>query len=143
MIITLCGSQNAEHFVSEMKNTERRLIAEGHTVYSPDTLGPEKIVTEKWYQDNYGREKFLELKPVWTKTHFKKIEKSDAVLIMNHEKKGIRGYFGSNTLMELSVAFYLEKKIYFLNPIGEDHPHYEEIIGLKPTVLNGDLANLG
>jgi hypothetical protein len=104
---------------------------------------PEPLVTEQWYQENHGRENLLEMKPVWTQNHFKKIEKSDAVLVLNHEKKGIKGYFGSNTLMELSVAFFLGKKIFLLYPIHENHPHFEEFVGMKTTVLDGNLDNIG
>ncbi|OGZ78181.1 MAG: hypothetical protein A2358_02420 [Candidatus Staskawiczbacteria bacterium RIFOXYB1_FULL_37_44] len=107
-----------------------------------EVFAPEPLVTEEQYQNDYGREKFLEMKPSFTKNHFRKIENSDAVLIFNKEKKGITGYFGSNTLMELSVAFFLNKKIYFLNPITEKHPHYEEVIGLDSITLNGDLSKI-
>lgn len=84
----------------------------------------------------------MEMKPVWTKKHFEKIKNSDAVLIMNHEKKGIKGYFGPNTLMELSVAFFLNKKIFLMYPIAENHPLYEEIIAIEAEVLDGDLSKI-
>ena len=44
--------------------------------------------------------------------------------------------------MELTVGFYLNKKIFFMNSFGEDHPHYEELIGMKSVVLNGDLKKI-
>lgn len=134
MKITICGSQT---FADEMGKAQKYLIQKG-----VEALAPELLVTEEWYQEKYGREKLLEMKPVWTKEHFKKIENSDAVLIMNHEKKGIKGYFGSNTLIELSVAFYLGKKIFLLNPFGEDHPHYDELMGINSIILNGDLDKI-
>jgi len=133
MIITICGSCT---FAENMGKAAEHLKKKGHEVYTPDPL-----VTEEWYQENHGRENFLDMKPVWTKNHMKKIEGSDAVLILNNEKKGIKGYFGSNTLMELSVAFFLQKKIFLLNPIDEDHPHYEELIAVDSVVLHGDLDN--
>ena len=55
------------------------------------------------------------------------------------KKKGIKGYIGSNTLMEPSIALFLEKKIFFLNPIDDDHPHFEELVGINSVILNGDL----
>ncbi|MFA6047333.1 MAG: hypothetical protein WCV59_02180 [Parcubacteria group bacterium] len=82
------------------------------------------------------------MKPIWTKNQWKKIENSHAVLILNHEKKGIDGYFGSNTLMELLIAFYLGKKIFLLNPIDEKHPHYEELIAFDHIVLDADLDRI-
>ncbi len=82
------------------------------------------------------------MKPIWTKEHFERIKESDAILIMNLDKRGISGYFGSNTLMELSVAFFLNKELLLLNPFSEDHPLYEEIAGLDFRVLNGDLDSI-
>ena len=134
MIITICGSCT---FAKEMGEAMEFLKSKGFEVFAPEPL-----VTEEWYADNHGREKLLEDKPMFTKNQFKKIENSDAVLIFNKEKKGIAGYFGSNTLMELSVAFYLNKKIYFLNEITEKHPHYEEVIGLDSITLDGDLSKI-
>ena len=134
MKITICGSQT---FGTEMGKAQEYLKKKGFEVFVP-----EHLVTEEEYSAKYSREKLLEMKPIWTKSHFKKIEKSDAILIMNHEKKGTRGYFGSNTLIELSVAFYLGKKIFLLNPIEVNHPHYDEIVGINPIILNGDLDKL-
>jgi len=134
MKITICGSCT---FVKDMTKAQKHLERKGFEVFTPEPL-----VTEEWYQENHGRENFLEMKPVWTKNHFKRIENSDAVLIMNHEKKGIKGYFGSNTLMELSVAFFLGKKIFLMNAIEEDHPHYEELIGMNSIALDGDLDKI-
>jgi len=135
MKITICGSCT---FAKEMGEATEYLSNKGFEVFAPEPL-----VTEEWYQSNHGREKLLKMKPELTKNHWRKIENSDAVLIFNKEKKGTTGYFGSNTLMELSVAFFLNKKIYFLNPINEKHPHYEEIIGQDFIILNGDLSKIG
>jgi hypothetical protein len=82
------------------------------------------------------------MKPIWTQRHFKRIENSDAVLILNNEKKGIVGYLGPNTLMELSVAFYLGKKIFLMNSLEENHPYYEELIAMKSVILDGDLSKV-
>jgi len=134
MKITICGSQT---FCNEMEAAEKYLIEKGFQVFSP-----ELFKTEEWFQENHGRAELLRMKPIWTQGQFKKIQDSEAILIMNHEKKGIKGYFGSNTLMELSVAFFLGKKIFLLNPIDENHPHFEELSGMELVVLAGDLDNL-
>jgi len=134
MKITICGSQT---FCKEMEEAQKYLAKKGFQVFAPELL-----VTEEWFQENHSREELLRMKPIWTKNHFKKIKNSDVVLILNHEKKGIKGYFGSSTLMELSVAFFLGKKIFLLHPINEKHPHFEELIGMKLIILNGDLDNI-
>ena len=134
MKITICGSCT---FAEEMGKSAEYLKKKGFEV-----LTPEPLVTEEWYQENHGRDNFLKMKPVWTQNHFKRIQDSDAILILNHEKKGIKGYFGSNTLMELSIAFFLGKQIFLLHPIDENHPHFEEVICMKSVVCNGDLDNI-
>ena len=131
MKITLCGSCT---FVRQMAKARDFLEKKGIEVFTPEPL-----VTEEFYQEKSDRKTLLKMKPVWTQNQFKKIQNADAVLIMNHEKKGIKGYIGSNTLMELAVAFFLGKKIFLLNAIEKDHPHYDEIIGVDSTTLHGDL----
>jgi hypothetical protein len=73
--------------------------------------------------------------------HFAKILWSEAILVVNEEKHGVAGYIGGNTLMELGLAFHLEKPIYLLNPIP-DVRYRAEIVGMEPRVLQGDLTAL-
>ena len=134
MIITICGSST---FAAEMGKAADYLKNKGHAVHTPEPL-----VSEEWYRQHHGQEDFLKMKPIWIKNHFKKIADSEAVLILNKDKKGIAGYFGSNTLMEIAVALFLQKKIFILNAISRDHPHYEEFSAFEAIVLRGDLDNL-
>ena len=74
-------------------------------------------------------------------THFSKIEQSDAILVLNYDKNEIEGYIGANTLLEMGLAFYLKKPIYLLNKVP--HMGYtEEILGMKPVVLEGDIQKI-
>jgi len=75
------------------------------------------------------------------RNHFYKVVWSDAVLVLNYEKKGIKGYVGANTLHEIGLAFHLGKSIYFLNGIPEIS-YKEEILGMKPIILNRDLEKI-
>lgn len=70
-----------------------------------------------------------------------KIEKSDAILVINYAKKGITNYIGGNTFLEIGLAFWLGKKIYLLNPIP-DMDYMTEMYAMQPTVLNGDLTKI-
>lgn len=72
--------------------------------------------------------------------HFREIEKGDCILVINDEKNGFAGYIGGNVLMEMTVAFYLAKPIYILNPLSQDLPIKEEIYGMNPVFLDGDLS---
>ncbi|MBA4319816.1 MAG: hypothetical protein C0412_15565 [Flavobacterium sp.] len=74
--------------------------------------------------------------------HFRAVEKGDAILVVNLKKKGMNGYIGGNVLMEMGLAFYLKKPIFLLNPLAKKSPLYEEVMGLRPVILNGDLSKL-
>lgn len=74
--------------------------------------------------------------------HFAEIEKGSAILVLNFEKHGKANYIGGNVLMEMAIAFYLNKPIFILNEIPEESAYLEEIIGLNPVVLHGNVAML-
>ena len=61
--------------------------------------------------------------------------------VCNYDKKDIKGYIGGNTLMEMGLAFFLKKKIYLLNEIPEIS-YKEEILGVKPIIIIGDLSKI-
>lgn len=70
------------------------------------------------------------------------IQKADAILVLNYDKRGIKNYIGGNTLMEIGFAHVLNKKIFLLNPIP-DIPYYKsEIEAVKPFVIQGDLIKI-
>jgi hypothetical protein len=73
--------------------------------------------------------------------HFKKIEWCNAILVLNYSKNDIEGYIGANTLIEMGLALYLKKLIYLLNPVP-DISYKEEILGMQPIVLNGNLDKI-
>ena len=81
-------------------------------------------------------------KAILIRQHFEEIEKCDAILVMNYEKHGKKNYIGPNVLMEMSTAFYLNKPIYILNGKPQDSPLIDEILGLEPIFLHGDLSIL-
>lgn len=143
MKITLCGSLA---FIDKMNELKRHLEQAGHTVQLPpttvtDETGKEIPVvllhqqrreaktTSGWIWDQKGQAMH---------DHFKKVVWCEAVLIVNEDKHGVVNYIGGNTLMEMGLAFHLGKKIFLLNPIPAV-PYTEEIIGMQPTVIHGDL----
>ena len=73
--------------------------------------------------------------------HFQKIRESDAILIVNQEKKGVKGYIGGAVFLEMGVAYFLGKKIFLLNQIPE-MAYTDEIRIMKPVILGGDLSRL-
>lgn len=75
---------------------------------------------------------------------FNLIEKADAIVVVNYPRKGITGYVGTSTLMEIAIAYHYRKKIYLLYPV----PHFDEVRWahelaiMQPVILHGDLGKI-
>ena len=146
MKITICGSIA---FYDEMLKAKNELEKLGHEVKLPPLEVPgengEMISVKEYYEirkntpENTGW--IWDRKEQAIRAHFEKVEWSEAVLILNCDKNGIVGYVGANTLIEMGLAFHLRKKIFLLNQIPEIS-YREEILGIKPTALNGDLQKI-
>jgi len=76
------------------------------------------------------------------KEHFKKIDNSQAVFIANYEKKGIKGYIGGNTFLEMGKAFDKGIPIFLLNDIPKEIMYREELIAMQPIVIGTDWDKL-
>lgn len=75
---------------------------------------------------------------------FDKVSKSNAILVLNYERNGIKGYIGAATLMEMGLAQHLKKKIFLLYPPPkvEELRYSIEIQATKPIILNGNLSRI-
>lgn len=71
--------------------------------------------------------------------YYEKMKGYDAVLIVNPEKKGVKGYIGGNTLIEMAFAHILKKPLYVLYQLPE-MPYTSEILAMQPIVLGSDLS---
>jgi len=129
MKLTICGSLT---FKEKMIETGNKLKALGHQIHYPEI-----IINQELTDSNLDKDE-LRIKHDLIKKHFNKIEQSDGVIIINPEKNGIPDYIGSNTLIEMGVAYYLNKKIYLLNDMPRME-HLGEIRAMGPIVLNKDL----
>jgi len=146
MKITLCGSIA---FYDKMQEAKKELEGLGHKVDLPpcelyDDEGNIISVQEYYKLRKAGSEdeNWIWDRKQWAmKKHFDKVAWSDVILVLNYEKNGIKGYVGANTLMEMGLAMYLNKKIYLLNPIPEKACK-EEILGMKPIIIANDLSKL-
>ena len=146
MKITLCGSIA---FIDEMSAAKRELVAMGHEVKMPPTEiidGEGKLMDVKEY---YAIRKAATTQDGWIwdrkamamKLHFDKVMWADAIVVLNHTKNNVAHYIGANTLLEMGLAFHHGKKIYLLNPIPQ-LSYTEEILGMKPEIIHGDLRML-
>jgi nucleoside 2-deoxyribosyltransferase len=131
-IISICGSMQ---LFEEMQLLQADLRRQGFDVFLP-----EAEEGENFYATLPEAEKPA-MKKHFIDAHLRKIRESDAVLIANYPRRGVKGYVGPNTLIEIAFAYALGKPIYLLHRMGEQ-PCKDEVDGLAPTVLNHDLSRI-
>lgn len=73
--------------------------------------------------------------------YFKEISGTEAVLIVNIDKNGIKDYIGGNAFLEMGFAHVLNKKIFLLNAIPQ-MIYTDEIMAMQPIELKGDLLKI-
>ena len=136
MKIAICASMV---FVEKMVEVKRQLEEIGHTVFisqfAEGYLGKaEKEKEQLAVQDKNEHDairKFWEI-----------IKQSDAILVLNYDRKGIKNYIGGNTLMEIGFAHVLNKQIFLMNPIPDIEYYRSEIAAVSPVILEQDLNKI-
>lgn len=138
MTITICGSMS---FWKEMKTIKDGLEILGHMVLVPVEIEKDVVPIDA-KKDVSDEEKITaKIEYDFIKEHFKKIEKSDAILVLNYDKNGIKNYIGGNTFLEMGYAFGLGKRIFLLNPVP-DMNYSIEMHAMQPVVIDGELENI-
>lgn len=74
--------------------------------------------------------------------HYEHILQSDAIFVVNNEKRGIKNYIGGNVLIEMGQAYVHHKKIFLLNDTPREMPYIDEIVAMDPICLHGDLNTM-
>ena len=146
MKITLCGSIA---FYDQMLTIKQQLEEKGHQVKLPPIEVKNEtgkmISVKEYYQlrktETNEKSWIWDRKKEAMKMHFDKVAWSDAVLVTNYPKNDIQGYIGANTLLEMGLALHLNKKIFLLKELPEIS-YKEEILGMKPVIINDDLGKI-
>ncbi len=99
-IVTLCGSLK---FQKEMMTVAEKMALEGYCILTPVYPVLENIERTK--------EQLIKLK----EAHFKRIELSDAILVVN-----INNYIGNSTKLEIDYAQKLGKEIKYYTDLIEN-----------------------
>ncbi len=141
-IITVCASCAFYRKVNEVKDA---LEPMGFEVLVPklalkmkQTGDYEVDHYKTWFADPNDYDKKADL----IRAHFAEIDKADAILVVNEEKKGIKNYIGGNVLMEMALAFHTNKPVFILNDVPEGSSVEEEIRGVLPVLLHGKVQDL-
>lgn len=132
--IVICGSIK---FYDDMLRVQKDLEKLGHIVFVPKKA---KNV-DYWSEDNTKRVE-AKKKFEFINEHLDKIEKSDAIVVVNITKKDVENYIGANTFLEMGYAYYRKKKIYMINPLPNQTYIIDELLTFSPIILNGDLSKI-
>lgn len=100
-IITLCGSLK---FQKEMMEIAEKVALEGNCILTPVYPALDNIERTE--------EQLVKLK----EAHFKRIELSDAILVVN-----VNNYIGNNTNLEIDYAKKLGKRIIYYTDLIKDN----------------------
>lgn len=137
MTITICGSMKFHHRMRDVKSKLERM---GHVVLVPKSI---ELMDREGYvhPEDDGERITAKIEHDFIREHFRKIEASDAILVLNHEKKRIPNYIGGNTFLEMGYAFGRDKKIFLFQPIP-DMDYKTEMHAMQPIILNGDFTRI-
>jgi nucleoside 2-deoxyribosyltransferase len=136
MTITICGSMQ---FHKEMMQTKLQLESKGFIVLVPKDL--DNIANNESYMETDEERINAKIEFDFIREHFRKIEKADAIFVLNYEKNGLRGYIGGNTFLEMGYAYGLGKKIYLLYPIPE-MDYKTEMHAMRPIVIDSEIERI-
>jgi len=140
MRITICGSVK---FADRLVDVYRRLEKLGHEpVMHEDMFGIADGTAQELIDGIEMDHSEIKKKHNFIKLWYALIVGSEAILVCNFDKNGIKNYIGGNTFLEIGFAHVNEKKIFLLNPIPEDVPYTDEIKAMVDEVIEGDLNKI-
>jgi hypothetical protein len=136
MKIIICGSISV---AEEILRVKKELETLGHKVEIPEGVKRPEIKAKT--EASMSEKAEIKVKYDLIRGYYEKMKNYDAVLVVNPDKKGIEGYIGGNTFLEMAFAHILQKPLYCLYPLPE-MDYSAEILALQPVVLNGNLKIL-
>lgn len=137
-LVICCSIQ----FTQQVKEISEQLKSKGLEVEIPLTC--QRIIDGELTLADYELESEKserKIKDDVIKCYFNKIKQADAILVLNYEKKGISGYIGGNTFLEMGFAHVLGKPIFLMNVIP-DISYRDEIEAMQPIILNEDISKI-
>jgi hypothetical protein len=135
MNIFICASKHCYGAIPEVKD---QLEAAGHMVTLPNSF--DNPMQEEDIK-SMTPEKHQAWKADMLRLQVEKVASNDAILVMNMDKNDQKNYIGGSTFLEIFKAWELGKKIFLYNEIPEGMLK-DELVGMGPVVLCGDLSKL-
>lgn len=137
MNIVISGSMSAS---KEMVEVGDQLVKQGHEVILPS--GTEQYATGEKSSETIQESTKNKRDGNLIRGYYNKIHASDAVLIVNPPKRGVDGYIGANTFLEIAFGHVLDKHVFVLYDYSQNKQYLSEIEAMNPKVLHGDLSQI-
>ena len=96
MIITICGSMV---FTEKMIEVKKELEDRGHTAF---VSGFAEHYIGKKEDEKIRLAIYHKKEKDAIREHWEKIKKSDAILVLNYDRKGIKNYIGGNIIADVN-----------------------------------------
>lgn len=128
-------------FYQEMRAIKDGLEVLGHEVLVPMEVENNTVPIEALPQTTDADKISAKIEYDFIREHFFKIQVSEAILVLNYEKKGVPGYIGGNTFLEMGYAFGFGKKIYLMFPVPKTD-YSVEMYSMQPIVIDGDITKI-
>src|SRR3989338_4381932 len=129
MKVIICGSISA---VDEILRVKKEVEKKGHEVEIPE--GVKRIEIKSKTNASTEERADIKIKYDLIRGYYEKMKRYDVALIVNPEKKGIKGYIGGNTLIEMAFAHILQKPLFCLYAVP-DMNYASEIIAMQPYCI--------
>jgi len=109
----------------------------GHIVTLPNSFENPQAEAEIWSHE--GSKSHVLWKDKMFREQIRKVEASDAILVLNFKKNDQPNYVGGSTFLEMYEAWRLGKPIFMYKPIPKGILR-DEIHGFSPVILNSNLS---
>ncbi len=136
MKIAVCGSAT---FAKEIMVVKDELEKMGHEVLIPHNFN--LYADGTWALETRKESTSNKVKYDLIRKYYFEIKNSDAILVINKDKHGIKNYIGGNTLLEIGFAHVLNKKVFLLNPVP-DMLYSDEILAMEHIIINSNLSKI-
>lgn len=144
MKIVICGSSTFKEKMLEYRDKLRNLGHEPivHHHYEAYVAGTDESVKAIVRRVESGEHAAIKKEQGYIKWYHQAILDSDAILVLNFDKNGIKNYIGGNTLMEIGFAYVNNKKVFLLHPVPQGVAYVDEIEAMVDNILQDNLHNI-
>lgn len=132
MKIFICSSK---YFYKDISPIKEFLESKGHIITLPNSYDNPGMEDK---MRNISQEEHSAWKGEMLRLQKEKVRDCDAILVLNLEKNGQKNYIGGATFLEVYMAFDFQKKIFLYNDFP-DNILRDELVGMNPTIINGNL----